>query len=121
MHTTGSTILLVGALLIFGLPTVQAAPGKNNDYKNPFVTDQPPAGLTLRTNLSAKERRENFERLWTIIDTEYADFILKSIDWAEVHRRYRAKLDTLAGDDDFYLMMLRLVNELKDTHSLLEN
>ena len=92
--------------------------------KNPakaYVTQQPPEGLRPATHLSDKDRRENFEALWKLIDANYAQFKLKPIDWAEVGRRYRARLDSLAGDDDFYLMMFQLVNELKDTHSWLNN
>jgi carboxyl-terminal processing protease len=80
----------------------------------------PPVGLTLARNLTAKDRRENFEELWGAIDHQYAHFELKSIDWREVGRRYRVRLDTITSDDDFYLLLFQLVNELKDTHSWLE-
>ena len=87
----------------------------------PYLTNNPPADLTPATNLSQTERRENFEALWKMIDANYAHFILKSIDWSEIRRRYRARLETVTTDDDFYLMMFQLVNELKDTHSWLQN
>jgi hypothetical protein len=85
-----------------------------------YIAKEPPE-FVLARNLSAKERRENFEALWSIIDVSYADFQLKSIDWQQVGRRYLARLDSITGDDDFYLMMFQLVNELKDTHSWLNN
>jgi carboxyl-terminal processing protease len=85
-----------------------------------YIAKEPP-DLALATNLSAKERKENFEALWSIIDASYADFQLKSIDWQQVGRRYLARLDSITSDDDFYLMMFQLVNELKDTHSWLNN
>jgi carboxyl-terminal processing protease len=85
-----------------------------------YIAKDPP-DLALATNLSAKERRENFEALWSIIDASYADFQLKSIDWQQVGQRYLARLDLISSDDDFYLMMFQLVNELKDTHSWLNN
>jgi len=85
-----------------------------------YIAKDPP-DLALATNLSAKERRENFEALWSIIDATYADFQLKSIDWQQIGQRYQARLDSITGDDDFYLMMFQLVNELKDTHSWLNN
>jgi hypothetical protein len=80
------------------------------------MTDRP-----LARNLSAQQRRENFDVLWRVLDTMYADFELKHIDWVEVGQRYKNRLDTVAGDDDFYLLMFQLVNELKDTHSWLQN
>jgi len=85
-----------------------------------YVTAQPPTGMTLAKNLSAQQRRENFDALWNAIDTAYACFKLKSIDWQEVGRRYRQQLDTTSSDDDFYALIFRLVNELKDTHSWLQ-
>jgi len=85
-----------------------------------YIAKNPP-DLALATNLSAKERRENFEALWSIIDVSYSDFQLKSIDWQQIGQRYVARLDSITNDDDFYRMMFRLVNELKDTHSWLNN
>jgi C-terminal processing protease CtpA/Prc len=85
-----------------------------------YIAKDPP-GPALATDLSAKERRENFEALWSIIDTTYADFQLKSIDWQQIGQRYTARLDSITTDDDFYRMMFQLVNELKDTHSWLNN
>lgn len=85
-----------------------------------YMSKEAPA-LALANNLTEKERRENLRALWSAIDTNYADFQLKSIDWLEVGRRYLARLDSITNDDDFYLMMFQLVNELKDTHSWLNN
>jgi len=86
-----------------------------------YVTEQPPTTVTPARNLSAIDRRENFDALWSLIDATYADFNLKSIDWPEVKKRYEKRLDAVAGDDDFYLLLYQLVNELKDTHSWLNN
>src|SRR5438552_4846988 len=126
MRNATLRILLFAGLTMAGVRAMQPVDGNarlqvGNAAGKSYVTDQPPAGLTLAKNLSVKERRENFEALWSVIDTTYAQFRLKSIDWADVGRRYRARLDTLTGDDDFYLLMFQLVNELKDTHSWLDN
>ena len=85
------------------------------------VTAERPAGLTPATNLSAEQRLQNFEALWSLIDANYAHFKLKSIDWAEVHRQYVSRLNLVKSDDGFYMLMFQLVNELKDTHSWLDN
>jgi carboxyl-terminal processing protease len=77
--------------------------------------------MALERGLDPARRRENFEALWSALDTTYADFTLKSIDWAEVHRRYRVRLDRVADDEGFYRLLFELVNELKDTHSWLQN
>jgi len=121
-----NTILICSGALAIGVASVATArsttqrPG-SQIVRGAYLTQQPPAGLEPARNLSADARRENFDALWQIIDTAYAGFTLKSIDWTAIGRRYRARLDTVTDDDQFYLMMFQLVNELKDTHSWLQN
>jgi len=86
-----------------------------------YVTKDPPAAMALARNLSDRERRANFEDLWRAIDTTYACFKLKGIDWREVGAVYRARLDAVKTDDGFYDLLFQLVNELRDTHSWLQN
>jgi carboxyl-terminal processing protease len=86
-----------------------------------LIVKQPPAGMTPAKNLTGNDRRQNFDALWSAIDTTYADFRLKSIDWADVGRRYRQRLDSITTGDDFYRLLFQFVNELKDTHSWLQN
>ncbi len=95
-------------------------PEQPNRRGSAHIANLPP-DLTLATNLTAKERQDNFEALWSIIDSGYADFALKSIDWQQVGMRYLNRLKSISSDDDFYFMMYQLVNELKDTHSWLNN
>jgi C-terminal processing protease CtpA/Prc len=87
-----------------------------------YVTTGPtPTGLEPAQMLSAKEQRENFDFLCQAIDETYASFELKSIDWGQVRRRYQERLDPAASTDQFYRLLFQLVNELKDTHSWLQN
>jgi carboxyl-terminal processing protease len=85
------------------------------------ISDKPPESRPLVIGLTPGQRRENFESLATFLDRNYAHFILKSIDWNQVVKRYRTRLDSLASDTDFYNLLYQLVNELKDTHSWLQN
>ena len=80
-----------------------------------------PPELALASNLSADERLRNFQALWSIVDANYADFDLKSIDWTAVGEHYLNRLNSITSDDDYYFMMFQLVNELRDTHSWLNN
>jgi serine/threonine protein kinase/C-terminal processing protease CtpA/Prc len=89
--------------------------------KGYVTTDSAPVGLTPARVLSAQEQRENFDFLCKAIDETYASFELKSIDWGEVCRRYQERLDSAASADQFYRLLFQLVNELKDTHSWLQN
>jgi len=85
------------------------------------ITSTPPAGLELAKQLSEQDRRDNLEALWRAIDVTYAQFELKPVDWNDVGRRYRARLDEVGSDDGFYRLLLQMVGELKDTHSWLQN
>jgi hypothetical protein len=85
-----------------------------------YLTKDPPE-LALASHLTAEERLRNFQALWSIIDASYADFDLKAIDWTAVGSRYLNRLNSITGDDDYYFMMFQFVNELKDTHSWLNN
>jgi carboxyl-terminal processing protease len=100
-------------------------PGSSSTSQPPakgYVTTGPaPGGLMPSLTLSAKAQRENFEFLCQAIDETYADFELKAINWDKVRRHYRARLDPNASADRFYRLLFQLVNELRDTHSWLEN
>ena len=87
------------------------------------ITSTPPQGLEVARKLSEQDRHDNLEALWKAIDITYAHFELKAIDWNEVGRRYRARLDepSSAGDDGFYRLLSQMVGELRDTHSWLQN
>jgi carboxyl-terminal processing protease len=99
-----------------GASSTSVATGKG------YVTTGPtPTGLEPAQMLSAKEQRENFDFLCQAIDETYASFELKSIDWGQVRRRYQERLDPAASTDQFYRLLFQLVNELKDTHSWLQN
>lgn len=86
-----------------------------------YVTSKMPTGLAPDRNLSAKERQENFDFLCDAIQENYACFKVKSIDWKRVRLFYQKRLAAADNDDDFYLLLFQLVNELKDTHSGLQN
>jgi len=100
-------------------PSSSAPPPKPPAHA--YVTDQPPSGMVLAHDLTPKDRRDNFESLWQLIDANYAHFDIKSIDWNDVHKRFRARLEAVTNDDDFYVLLFQLVNELHDTHSWLDN
>ena len=99
-----------------------SAPAKTLEIGKGYVTtSEPPAGLVPAKTLSPKERRENLDFLCEAIDKTYACFELKSIKWPEVCARYRKRLNGVVTAEDFYLLLFQLVNELKDTHSWLQN
>ncbi|MBM4083759.1 MAG: hypothetical protein FJ272_03135 [Planctomycetes bacterium] len=80
-----------------------------------------PSGLTPAKGLSEEQRQANFETLATAIDETYAHFGLKPINWSQVTAQYRERLRQARTDEDFYGLLLLFVNELRDTHSWLQN
>ncbi|MGP8199131.1 MAG: protein kinase domain-containing protein [Limisphaerales bacterium] len=103
-------------VLVLSRQATSEPPGKG------YVTNGPaPTGFVPAQMLSAKEQRENFDFLCQAIDETYASFELKTIDWGQVRRRYEERLDPAANADQFYRLLFQLVNELKDTHSWLQN
>jgi carboxyl-terminal processing protease len=89
--------------------------------RNGYLTPQRPVGITLERSIPPEERLRNFEFLWNAIDESYAAFVLKGIDWKEIGRRYRERLVGVANDNEFYSLMFQLVNELRDSHSGIED
>ena len=89
--------------------------------KGYVTTGDPPRGLVRATTLTAKERRDNFDFLCDAIDKTYACFELKSIDWPAVRQRYETQLGKVETAEEFYRLLFRLVNELRDTHSWLQD
>jgi beta-lactamase regulating signal transducer with metallopeptidase domain len=89
--------------------------------KGQVLFGAPPTGLQPANTLTQQERVENFETLAEAIGKYYAMFKIKSIDWGEVVGRYRTKLDKAKTTEEFYFLLFQLVNELRDTHSWLQN
>lgn len=88
--------------------------------KGYVTTGDPPRGVVRATTLTAKERRDNFDFLCDAVDKTYACFELKSIDWPAVRQRYEKQLEHVETAEEFYRLLFRLINELKDTHSWLQ-
>jgi len=110
--------IIISCLMIFGL---ELQPDPFAGQRKGSITPNLPAGISPAKNLTAKERLENFEFLWNAINITYPFFKLKSINWDEVRVQYKELLDAVKDDDGFYALMYRLMNELKDAHSQIEN
>jgi len=89
--------------------------GRVTWYKSPF----PP--LCPAQELSREQRAENLNVLAEAVDRTYPCFELKSIDWAQVTARCRRDLENVRTTEDFYFLLFRMVNELKDTQAYLAN
>ncbi|MEW6207971.1 MAG: S41 family peptidase [Acidobacteriota bacterium] len=76
-----------------------------------FARDDSPRELSL------KDRREIFEEVWETIHEKYYDPKFNGVDWFKVREDYRPIVETAKTDDEFYLLMKRMVAELRDAHT----
>src|SRR5215471_19087098 len=71
----------------------------------------------ISQQLSAKARKEVFEKVWREIRDYYYDPSLNGVDWNEVRQRYSPLVEGTTTDPDFYALMSQLTNELHDAHT----
>jgi carboxyl-terminal processing protease len=72
---------------------------------------------SVSQRLSAKTRKEVFEKVWREIRDHYYDPELNGVDWNEVHRRYLPLVESATSDQDFYALMSQMTSELHDAHT----
>ena len=72
---------------------------------------------SISQRLSAKARKEVFERVWREIRDHYYDPSYNGVDWDEVHRRYLPLVEGATTDQDFYAVMSQMTSELHDAHT----
>ena len=79
----------------------------------PSVASEPSA----KQRLTAKDRKDVFEKVWKEIHDHYYDASYNGVDWNEVHRRYAPLLETTKKDLEFYALMNQMTSELHDAHT----
>jgi carboxyl-terminal processing protease len=67
--------------------------------------------------LSAKGRKEVFEKIWKDIHDHYYDPSFNGVNWEEVHERYVPLVAAVKNDPEFYALMSRMTGELHDAHT----
>lgn len=67
--------------------------------------------------LSLKDRVEVFEEVWETVYEKYYDASFNGVDWRAVRNRYRPLVEEAATDADFYVVLKRMVGELRDAHT----
>lgn len=60
---------------------------------------------------------DNFEILWNTIDTKYALFPYKQVDWDSIYGIYRAKIYPQMGNTALFNDLGQMLLELKDGHT----
>jgi carboxyl-terminal processing protease len=79
----------------------------------PTATSEPAA----KQRLTARDRKEVFEKVWREIRDHYYDSSYNGVDWNKVHRRYTPLVDATGNDQEFYSLMSQMTSELHDAHT----
>ena len=75
---------------------------------------------TLCKELTEKEKNNNsynFETLWNTFNEQYSFFKERNIDWDSIKSKYKTKFTDKTEPFEFYLLLEKMVLELKDEHS----
>src|SRR6266404_3337351 len=59
----------------------------------------------VKERLTAKDRKEVFEKVWKEIHDHYYDASYNGVDWDEVHRRYAPLVEATKTDQEFYALI----------------
>jgi carboxyl-terminal processing protease len=108
------------ALLLFLLLFVFAVDARPQEKPNTPTTPQIPGAASepaAKQRLTAKDRKEVFEKVWKEIHDHYYDASYNGVDWDEVHRRYAPLVQATKRDQDFYALMSQMTSELHDAHT----
>src|ERR1700730_4536954 len=70
-----------------------------------------------KERLTAKDRKEVFEKIWKEIYNHYYDPSYNGVDWNEVRQRYAPLVEATKSDQEFYALMSQMTSELHDAHT----
>lgn len=73
--------------------------------------------IVFKKNGASTNARENFEYLWKEVDTRYAYFDYKNVDWNNMRTVYGAKIYEGMSEDSLFNVMADMLNELRDGHT----
>ncbi len=77
--------------------------------------------LILIEDIGSANARDNFNYLWEECNDKYAFFDIKNIDWDAVRVEYEARLNDNMQEEELFLLLGEMLNELKDGHVNLES
>ena len=106
-------VLFLTALVFGGTARPQERPDTPGTPQIPGATSEPAA----KQRLTAKDRREVFEKVWREIRDHYYDPSYNGVDWNAVHQRYAPLVETTSRDQEFYSLLSQMTSELHDAHT----
>jgi len=108
------------ALVLFLLLSVFAITALPQEKPDAPTTPQVPGAASEpagKQRLTAKDRKEVFEKIWKEIHDHYYDPSYNGVDWDEVHQRYAPMVEATKRDQEFYTLMNQMTSELHDAHT----
>lgn len=100
-------LFLTLALAAVGVRSVSPSPA----YAASAAAEGSPEALSL------KDRLEVFEDVWETINERYYNASFNGVDWRAVRDRYRPLVELAGTDAEFYILLKRMVGELRDAHT----
>jgi len=63
--------------------------------------------------------QEVFKSMWAFVDEHYVYFDYKNVNWDEVKQDYELRITDNISDEDFFIICLEMLSELRDGHNRL--
>jgi carboxyl-terminal processing protease len=107
-------------LVLFLLLSIVVSTALPQEQRDIPATPQVPGAASesaARERLTAKDRKEVFEKIWKEIYNHYYDPSYNGVDWNEVRQRYSPLVEATKSDQEFYALMSQMTSELHDAHT----
>jgi len=59
---------------------------------------------------------QSFETVWQTINEKYFDPTFSGLDWSEIHDRYQPQIKAAQSEEEYYLLINKMLFELKVSH-----
>ncbi len=76
-----------------------------------------PGSAPTRPAIAPDDYVGMFEQAWQIVDENYVRDDFNGVDWQAVHDEYRARVEQIRSQEDFWDLMEDFIGELSDDHS----
>ncbi len=83
----------------------------------PTRTPRPPSPTPTSTLVPGASHEEVFEAVWQTVKDNYVYPDYNGLDWDAVHEDYGARVRAATGDEEFYQIMIEMIDALNDHHS----
>ncbi|MBE9601472.1 hypothetical protein [Pedobacter sp. MC2016-24] len=79
-----------------------------------------PKSCKIQSDLALKDPIYNFNVFWHTFNENYAFFQKRNIDWDQIYKDYRPKINRKMSDRDLYLLLNEIITKFKDGHITLD-